>query len=298
MPYELAALSAAASWAVGGLIAAGPTKTLGGPRFTRSRMIFVTITLVLIATVLGTWNTVDVRDVWLLAVSGFVGLALGDVALFTAFSRLGPRRTGILFAMNAPMAAGISAAVFGERFSTISLFGSALIIGGVVMAIAFGTRPGQSHSWEEIRGNVWLGIGFGLLGALGQAVGVIFADPAFDGTLDPWAGAAIRAAVGTLGIYVLRPLFERSDVPLTDRPKITPRLWARIIASAMIGMVIGKTMVLIALADGDPGIVSVLVATSTVIQLPIIWAITRQRPAGGAWLGALAATVGTALIVT
>ena len=296
MPYELAALSAAASWAVGGLIAAGPTKTLGGPRFTRSRMVLVTVVLVLIATTLGTWNTVQVRDIWLLAISGFVGLALGDVALFTAFSRLGPRRTGILFAMNAPMAAGISAVAFGERFSVASLSGSALIIGGVVLAIAVGTRPGQSHSWEDIRGNVWMGVGFGLLGALGQAVGVIFADPAFDGNLDPWAGAAIRAAVGTLGIYLLRPLFERNGNN-TDRPKITPRLWGRIIASAMIGMVIGKTMVLIALADGDPGIVSVLVATSTVIQLPVIWAVTRQRPAGGAWLGALAATIGTALIV-
>lgn len=260
-------------------------------------MLFVTGALLSIATLLGTWGTVDVKDVWLLAISGFVGLALGDVALFTAFSRLGPRRTGILFAMNAPMAAGISAVVFGERFTPASFSGSALIIGGVVMAIAFGTRPGQSHTWEEIRGNVWMGIGFGLLGALGQAVGVIFADPAFDGSLDPWAGAAIRAAVGTVGIYLLRPLFERNGGPTEDRPKITPRLWAAIIGSATIGMVIGKTLVLIALADGDPGIVSVLVSTATVIQLPIIWLITRERPAGGAWLGALAATIGTAMIV-
>ncbi|NNF11059.1 MAG: EamA family transporter, partial [Acidimicrobiia bacterium] len=53
----------------------------------------------------------------------------------------------------------------------------------------------------------------------------------------------------------------------------------------------------IALSGGDPGIVSVLVATSPVLQLPLIWLVTRERPATGAWTGALLATLGTGLIV-
>jgi hypothetical protein len=57
------------------------------------------------------------------------------------------------------------------------------------MAIAYGTRPGQSHTWEEVRDSLAVGVSFGLLGALGQAVAVLVADPVFDGTLDPWAGA-------------------------------------------------------------------------------------------------------------
>lgn len=56
-------------------------------------------------------------------------------------------------------------------------------------------------------------------------------------------------------------------------------------------------MVLIALTGGDPGIVSVLVSTSPAIQLPLIWLVTRERPAAGAWGGAVLAAVGTALIV-
>ncbi len=62
-------------------------------------------------------------------------------------------------------------------------------------------------------------------------------------------------------------------------------------------MVLGKTLVLIALTGGDPGIVSVLVSTSPAIQLPLIWLVTRERPAAGAWGGAVLAAVGTALIV-
>ena len=297
MSFELAALGAAFTWAVGGLIAQVPTRALGGPRFTRVRMYWVSFALVVIATLVGGWGTLDGRSFTLLALSGVTGLALGDAALFSAFYRIGPRRTGILFAANAPMAAVISAVIFGERFSVATFTGSVLVTAGVVMAIAFGTRQGQRHHWENIEGSIWVGIGLGLLGALGQAIGVLLADPAFStGELDTWTGAAVRAVVGTIALLALKPLFDRRN-PLPSTTRITARLWAIVILSGTIGMVIGKTLVLVALSEGDPGIVSVLVSTAPVIQLPLIWAVTRERPALGAWLGAMAAAAGTAAIV-
>jgi drug/metabolite transporter (DMT)-like permease len=294
--FEAAALSAATTWAIGGLIAAAPTKFLGGPRFTRLRMYWVAAILAAIATLVGGWPTLGGREVVLLGLSGIAGLALGDVALFTAFSRLGPRRTGILFATNAPIAAILSAIIFGERFSLSALAGTVLISTGVTLAIALGTRPGQQHHWEQVHGNLLVGVGFGLLGALGQAVGVLLADPAFDGNLDPWTGAAVRAIFGLIALITLRGWFEsRARVPYPDHIPI--KIWGVIILSGTIAMVFGKTLVLIALSGGDPGIVSVLVSTSPAIQLPLIWMVTRERPAAGAWFGAALAAAGTALIV-
>ena len=294
--FEAAALGAAIAWALGGLIAAGPTKTLGGPRFTRLRLYWVSFALVVIATVLGRWGTLGLREVVLLAASGLIGLAIGDVALFTAFARLGPRRTGIIFATNAPMTAVLSALIFGERFSTRSLIGTVLVSLGVTAAVAWGTRAGQSHHWEDVKGNLVVGVGWGLLGALGQAVGVLLADPAFDGSADPWAGAAVRAVAGLVALMAMRRFFEsKSDIPYPK--KISWRLWGVILVSGTVAMVFGKTLVLIALQGGDPGIVSILVSTAPVLQLPLIWLFSRERPAAGAWLGAVLATIGTALIV-
>lgn len=294
--YEAAALGAGLAWAIGGLVAAGPTKTLGGPRFTRLRMYWVAVALVGLATALGTWDTVGGRELVLLSLSGVVGLALGDAALFSAFSRIGPRRTAMLFTTNAPMAAVLSAVIFGERFTIGSITGTALIFFGVILAIAYGTRPGQNHHWEDVHGSLAIGVGFGLLGAAGQAVGVLLADPAFDGDLDPWAGAAVRAVVGLGALIAMRGYFERRAlVPYPAR--ISWKLWAVIIVSGTIAMVIGKTLVLVALDGGDPGIVSVLVATTPALQLPLIWAATRERPAAAAWAGAAMAAAGTGLIV-
>ena len=296
MTFEAAALGAAFAWAVGGLIAVVPTRALGGPRFTRLRMYWVAAALVGIASVSGGWGTLGTREVLLLGLSGIIGLALGDVALFTAFGILGPRRTGILFAANAPIAALASAVIFDERFTFPAMVGSGLVMAGVVLAIAFGTRSGISHHWETINGKLWVGVGFGLLAAAGQAFGVLLADPAFDSDPDPWAAAAVRAVVGLAALVALRGYFEgRARVPYPAH--IGWRLWGIIIISGTVAMVIGKTLVLIALGDGEPGIVSVLVSTSPVLQLPLIWTFTRERPAAGAWVGAVLASMGTALIV-
>ena len=260
-------------------------------------MVYVSVALVVIAVLTKGWSTVDLSDWVPLAISGFVGLALGDAALFEAFSRLGPRRTGMLFAVNAPITAVLSAVIYDEEFGILGVIGTALVVSGVSLAIAYGTRPGQSHNWEGVRGSLAVGVVFGLLGALGQSIAVLVADPVFDGTLDPWAGAAVRALVGTLGLFALMPWFEHRSSTGRQPVVFTARLWILVIVSGTIGMVIGKTMMLIALADGPPGLVSILVSIAPVLQLPIIWAITKERPPVGAWLGAGLAVAGTAMVL-
>ena len=95
----------------------------------------------------------------------------------------------------------------------------------------------------------------------------------------------------------MMPWFERRTV--NHAPvQLTLRLWALVLISGSLGMVIGKTMMLIALADGPPGLVSILVSLAPVVQLPIIWAVTKELPPSGAWLGAALAVAGTAMVLS
>jgi len=75
------------------------------------------------------------------------------------------------------------------------------------------------------------------------------------------------------------------------------RLLGWVIVSGAVGMALGKTLMLMALGNGEPGVVSVLVSLSPAMQLPLIWVWTRKLPALGAWAGATLAVLGTALIV-
>ena len=103
MPYQVAALGAAFVWALSGLIAATPSRELGGPRLTRLRMVAASAMLFITATIYGDWGSLplDGSSVGFLVGSAVLGLLIGDAALFTAFARFGPRRTSIVFTTNA-----------------------------------------------------------------------------------------------------------------------------------------------------------------------------------------------------
>jgi hypothetical protein len=64
VPFQVAALLAASAWAVGGLVAAEPSRLLGGPRFVRLRMLYVSVALMVIAVAVGGWASLESSD-WL-----------------------------------------------------------------------------------------------------------------------------------------------------------------------------------------------------------------------------------------
>jgi len=292
--YQFAALLAAALWAFGGLIAAEPARQLGGPRFTRIRMLFVTAILAVITTALGDWSFSG-ADIALLGLSGMVGLLIGDAALFTAFARIGPRRTSIMFTTNAPMAAVLGMVVFGERFTWWSGLGAVLTVGGVAMAVAFGTAAEDRSELERVEGSMRSGIAWAAIGALGQAVGAILAKPVVE-EASAFGAATWRALIATVALWLLAPQLDR----IAKSPHRAPWTWRYfwiLLVSATIAMVIGMTLVLYALGKGDAGVVTILSATTPVLMLPMLWARTRVRPPSGAWFGAALTVIGAALLV-
>jgi drug/metabolite transporter (DMT)-like permease len=77
---------------------------------------------------------------------------------------------------------------------------------------------------------------------------------------------------------------------------MTARLARRTALVAFLGLGLGMTLLLYALAGGKVGVVATLSATSPAIILPMIWASTGERPAAGAWVGAALVVAGMALI--
>ncbi len=296
MPYQIAALLAAASWAVGSVIAAGPARELGGPRFTRVRMIYVSIMLGVLAVVTGGLSTLRLSDLGLIAISAIVGLLIGDVALFTAVAQIGPRRTGVLFTANAPMAAIGGVLLFGETYTWWSFLGAVLTVVGIALAIAFGTTPNDDHAFERVEGSMIQGVAWATVGALGQAVGALAAKPVLDAGADTVSVAAMRAAIATVALWALASPTDRLVRPLRRAP-LTMRYHLVLIVSGIFGMVVGMTLVLYALGNGDAGVTTILSATTPVMLLPIIWVVSRRRPPAGAWVGAAITVIGTALLI-
>lgn len=291
--HELAALGAATCWALTGLISAGPAGHLGAPAFNRVRQIFVTGLLTLYVVITGTWRELDAASIGPLLLSGLIGIFVGDTLLFATLNRLGPRRSGILFALNAPIAALLGWLVLGEALPVPAMMGIALTATGVFLAILFGKRRAQIHEWETIKGPLSVGVLLGLGAATGQAIGSILVRPVMATGLDPFVASLLRVGIAALCLSVLTQLPIPSVKP---KGPLTLRVAAMTALTGVLALAIGMTLLLFALSGGKVGIISTLSATSPVMILPMLWLKTGERPAGGAWAGAALVVVGMGLI--
>ena len=291
--HELAALGTATCWAMTGIIASDAIRALGAFHFNLIRQVFVSLILALVVLASGTLALPGWQGVAVLAVSGVVGILLGDTLNFAAVGRLGPRRAGAVFALNAPMAAILGWLVLDERLGGQAWAGIALTIAGVALAI-MGRPPSGAHRLEQVWGGLRLGVLFGLGAALGQAAGTLIARPYMAGGLDPYVGSLIRVGASGLAMGLVAALPFAPARP----ERVSGKVLVLTGATALIGLLLGMTLFLFALQGSQTGIIATLSATSPVIILPLLWLRTGQRPTLTSWAGAALAVAGLALIFT
>ncbi|EBU7498242.1 EamA family transporter, partial [Salmonella enterica subsp. enterica serovar Typhi] len=136
-----------------------------------------------------------------------------------------------------------------------------------------------------------LGVALGVITALGQAIGSLFARAPMEAGVDPVAAMAVRSGIAALfylGLSLIPALrkpyrFRRDDLAIA-------------VAGAFIGTGLGMSLLMAALATGNVGIVTTLSSMTPVMILPMVWIRSGVAPIREAWIGAAIAVVGTALI--
>ena len=291
--FYLLAILAAFCWAVASLISADVTRTIGGLVFNRLRLFFVSIMLITYTTIINTWETIIFSYLNIIIISGIIGIFLGDTLLFIALQKIGPRRNNILFSLAAPFTVLLNISFLGAEMSLVNLLGCFIVFGGVVIAISYGSNTDNDHRWETIEGSLIIGIIFGILAALCQAVGLIMMKPILDAGADPIASAAIRTSISC---FLLAFTFFLKSKNFVSKIPLNKQIILKSIISGFLGMALGMSLLLIALQKADAGIVATLSSTSPIMILFFIWMLTKKIPTIGAWIGTITAILGTGLI--
>jgi drug/metabolite transporter (DMT)-like permease len=291
---EFSALAAALCWSFGGLLSTSPTRAFGALRFNRIRLTIVASLLAVVVLLLGSWKSLDSHSLWILMLSAVIGIFIGDTLLYASLKRIGPRRMGVLFTTNAPITVLLGYVFLDETLPLNSATGCFLIMAGVLLAVFCGTRAGDQHAFERVQGSLGAGIGMGFLSALCQSISVLIARPIMVSGVDAVAASALR--VGTAALLLNLVFFLRLKPQESNVSPMTGKLMALTAMSGTVGMALGMTFILFALAHGPAGLVSTLSATSPILILPILWIATKQRPKPGAWVGAFLTVVGVACI--
>ncbi|NRF27922.1 EamA family transporter [Vibrio coralliilyticus] len=295
MGFEWLALAAAFLWAVASLLSVGPAQHLGTFAYSRWRMGCTSVILASMAALTEGWATVETSAISAMALSGLIGIFIGDTALFACLNRMGPRQAGLLFSCHAVFSAILGYFLFSETMTSIELIGSALVFSGVLTAIFFGRKGQSNNHLESIKGNIWLGISLGLIAALCQALGGIIAKPVMQTAIDPVAASAIRMMTA----FAAHCVFFLSGAKLAKATlPMNLRLFAITAVNGFLAMAVGMTLILYALQEGNVGMVALLSSTTPIMLLPILWIYTKKRPNRFAWFGAILAVVGTGLLVS
>ena len=293
MPFigEFAALVAAFFWGFGALLFEAAGTRIGAFQTNILRLligcILLSLTLYLQVGAFFPMHASQDNYFWL-GLSGVVGLAIGDGALFYAIVILGPRLSTLLLSL-APPITTIAAWIFlGESLETLALIGIIVTISAIAWVVS------EKHGNEFIRGSKTVGVFLGIIAALGQGVGVILAKIGLTGGIDSLSATLIRmlpAAVLLWGIAAV----SRKAVPtiLALRDKVAAVI---VILGSIVGPFVGVWLSIVAVKHTEAGIASTLLATVPVLLIPMEFFIHKRVPSLRGVLGALLAVAGVALI--
>ncbi|MDX9956137.1 MAG: DMT family transporter [Anaerolineae bacterium] len=297
---EIAALSAAAFWAVAAIFYGRAREHIPARELNLIKgilaIILLSLTLAFTGEAAGDWNA---RAVVLLGISGVVGIGLGDTAYFEALKTLGVRRTLLIGILAPPLTAVIAWIFLGETLPWGAWLGIALTVLGVAWVIS--EHEGNDRSTGDNDGKViakatlLAGIGFGIAAALAQSVGAILSRIALTQTsIGALQSAILRLATGVFTMLAWLAL-DRRPLGGWHRSKGNGKLWGTVVLAIFMGTYLGVWLQQVAIQYAQVGTAQTLLSTSQLFILPLA-ALRGERISSRAIIGALVALGGVALL--
>jgi drug/metabolite transporter (DMT)-like permease len=244
----------------------------------------------------------------LFLLSGFLGIGVGDVALFQALPRLGSRLSLLLIqCLTAPLGALIEWFWLGTGLTARQVFCGFLILAGVAVALS------PSEHLQRPRRQVVAGTLFSILAALGGAWGAVLSRRAYDvvhtsGRPVDGASAAFQRIVGGLfigGICLLiakRGMFRAQSRPSSQVLAEAPvrkwrKVWPWVLVNSLAGQTLGVSCMQWALETTPTGLVLAIIAMTPVVVIPLALVFEKERPGARSLLGGAVATAGVVALM-
>jgi drug/metabolite transporter (DMT)-like permease len=296
-----AALLTTCLFALTAVCATQASRLLGAGRANFGRLLIALLLLAMYAHILGDGMGGGATGLFLLA--GMIGFGIGGHCMLTALPRIGST-FGLLVV---ECAATISTTALAWHFLGAAIgpreaVGMALCVAGV--AIAF-----IPFSLPDTPRRVFLGgVGLALAAAVCQGVSWTLSKAAFSAVaaggaaMDPLTAAYQRLAGGfaiAVVIFLILWASRRGAGPVAggvSRPG--PRALGWVAANALAGPVLGVGCMLWAIREvGNPGLVQAVVATATLVSVPLSRRLEHRVFKIQYFAGALIAVAGVALLV-
>ena len=270
---ELAALATAFFWTITALSFEFASKRVGSLAVNIIRLTLAFFLLSIFTFITrGMFLPLDASPhalIWL-SLSGLIGLVLGDYFLFKSYNILTSRIAMLFMTLVPPMTAFIGWLLLGEKMSLLHITGMFLTVGGIFLAIF--SRP---ENGRRIKLTYPLnGIAFALIGAAGQAGGLVLSKYGMQ-DYNAFAASHVRIIAAVIGYAIIILVLGKGSL---IRKAVNDRKGLRAIAlGSFFGPFLGISFSLLAVKYTETGIAATIMSIVPIlIILPSI-VIFKQR---------------------
>ncbi len=288
---EISALITAFLWSGTSIAFTAASTRIGSLQLNINRMLLAMALLFLTIIIANINYSISLTQVYFLVLSGIAGLVLGDTFLFKAFQYIGARVGMILMALVPAISTVLALIFLDETISLAGIVGMIITLSGIYIVII--EKKEVHHS--KVKTNK-LGILYGLLGAFGQAAGLVLAKFAFEeGSINGFVATFVRISSSVVMMLLLALVVKRYRNPIKIYSKDSKALLATIIGT-ILGPFLGITFSLISIEHTKVGIASTLMAMVPVIMLPLVRFYYKEKLNWRAISGAFLAVGGVAIL--
>jgi len=226
---------------------------------------------------------------WVLALSGVIGIAIGDSAYFASLKRIGANKTLLLESLAPPLSGILVLVALGSTLSYQSWIG-VLVTTVAVTYVVFQPTKDNAHLSMS-------GVGFGLLASVCQATGVVISHYALvAGDIPPLLGGLIRLSIGVLFVVFSIGFIEKK--PFASIKGNMVSLKKKDMRWLMLAIFVGTFLAIwlqqVALKHANPAVAQTLIATSPLFIL-IIYGCRGEPVTKKSIIGTLGALFGISL---
>lgn len=220
--------------------------------------------------------------------SGFIGIGIGDAALFQALPRLGSRLSLLLIqCLTAPIAALVEWLWMGTTLGATQIVCILVILAGVAVALS----PGEHLTIQ--RPQLVVGITFAVIGAAGNGLGAVMSRKGYaiarasGESLDGGTAAFQRVLGGLLIAAILLLVVKRQFVrvpqsagEVVDTTLVRDkwrRIWPWVVMNSLAGQTLGMSLMLWALKTTPTGIVTAITALTPLMVIPFARVLENEK---------------------
>ncbi|MBU8870060.1 MAG: DMT family transporter [Gemmatimonadales bacterium] len=244
------------------------------------------------------------QQMWI-GLSGVVGLAIGDSALFKAFTTIGPRRSMAVMALAPVFTVILAWSLLDEHLSLWAMAGIVIVIGGVVMA-SIGKAEGSGIFGTIDPRILRTGLLLALIASAGQGLGSAFAKLGMTGStpagmdapqiegVDPLGATLVRMVWAAVAYWLV--VFPRQDVRRLARSLNDPKGVGALVIAILMGPFISVWISVVAIKNTEAGIAQVLLGMVPIFVILPAWIVYRDKPSLRSIIGIIVAIGGGALL--